>query len=91
MRRRDQQTPPLRVRASHETTRYSSRWLAEAFERLLPQVERRVSTPGRCLAAAAAVPLRQFSPFWSATGWAACYSRSAVGCIALALIVAPVL
>ena len=46
MTRRDQQTPPLRVRASHETTRYSSRWLAEAFERLLPQVERRLAKPG---------------------------------------------
>jgi hypothetical protein len=46
MTRRDQQTPPLRVRASHETTRYSSRWLAEAFERLLPQVERRLAQPG---------------------------------------------
>jgi hypothetical protein len=45
MSRRDQQTPPLRVRASHETTRYSSRWLAEAFERLLPQVERRLPQP----------------------------------------------
>ena len=43
MTRRDQQIPPLRVRASHETTRYSSRWLAEAFERLLPQVERRLA------------------------------------------------
>jgi hypothetical protein len=30
---------------SHETTRYSSRWLAEAFERLLPQVERRLAQP----------------------------------------------
>ena len=28
------------------TTRYSSRWLAEAFERLLPQVERRLAPPG---------------------------------------------
>jgi hypothetical protein len=46
MRRRDQQTPPLRVRVSHEATRYSSRWLAEAFERLLPQVERRLAQPG---------------------------------------------
>jgi hypothetical protein len=46
MTRRDQQTPPLRVRASHETTRYSSRWLAEAFERLLPPVERRLAQPG---------------------------------------------
>ena len=45
MTRRDQQTPPLRVRASHETTRYSSRWLAEAFERLLPPVERRLAQP----------------------------------------------
>jgi len=45
MTRRDQQIPPLRVRASHETTRYSSRWLAEAFERLLPQVERRLVQP----------------------------------------------
>ena len=43
MTRRDQQTPPLRVRVRHETTRYSSRWLAEAFERLLPQVERRLA------------------------------------------------
>jgi hypothetical protein len=46
MRRRDQQTPPLRVRVSHEATRYSSRWLAKAFERLLPQVERRFAQPG---------------------------------------------
>jgi hypothetical protein len=46
MSRRNQQTPPLRVRVSHETTRYSSRWLAEAFERLLPQVERRLAQPG---------------------------------------------
>ena len=46
MTRRDQQIPPLRVRASHETTRYSSRWLAEAFERLLPPVERRLAQPG---------------------------------------------
>ena len=46
MSRRDQQTPPLRVRVSHETTRYSNRWLAEAFERLLPQVERRLAQPG---------------------------------------------
>ena len=45
MTRRDQQIPPLRVRASHETTRYSSRWLAEAFEQLLPQVERRLAQP----------------------------------------------
>ena len=45
MSRRNQQTPPLRVRVSHETTRYSSRWLAEAFERLLPQVERRLAQP----------------------------------------------
>jgi hypothetical protein len=46
MSRRDQHTPPLRVRARHETTRYRSRWLAEAFERLLPQVERRLAQPG---------------------------------------------
>ena len=46
MTRRDQQIPPLRVRPKlHETTRYSSRWLAEAFERLLPQVERRLAQP----------------------------------------------
>ena len=45
MTRRDQQIPPLRGRASHETTRYSSRWLAEAFERLLPPVERRLVQP----------------------------------------------
>jgi hypothetical protein len=45
MTRRDQQTPPLRVRISHESTRYSSRWLAEAFERLLPRVERRLAPP----------------------------------------------
>lgn len=48
MSRRNQQTPPLRVRVSHETTRYSGRWLAEAaeaFERLLPQVERRLAQP----------------------------------------------
>ncbi|HKH00684.1 MAG TPA: hypothetical protein VKB08_08195 [Bradyrhizobium sp.] len=46
MTRRDQQIPPPRVRVSHETTRYSSQWLAEAFERLLPQVERRLVQPG---------------------------------------------
>ena len=46
MSRRNQQPPPLRVRVSHEITRYSSRWLAEAFERLLPQVERRLAQPG---------------------------------------------
>jgi len=34
------------VRVSHEITRYSSRWLGEAFERLLPQVERRLAQPG---------------------------------------------
>ena len=45
MSRRNQQTPPLRVRVSHEITRYSSRWLGEAFERLLPQVERRLAQP----------------------------------------------
>jgi hypothetical protein len=45
MSRRDQQTPPLRVRVSHETTRYSGRWLAEAFERLLPPVERHLAQP----------------------------------------------
>ena len=45
MARRDQQISRLRMRASHETTRYSSRWLAEAFERLLPRVERRLAQP----------------------------------------------
>jgi hypothetical protein len=45
MARRDKKTPPLRVRTSHETTRYSGRWLAEAFERLLPRVERRLARP----------------------------------------------
>ena len=45
MSRRNQQTPPLRVRVSHEITRYSSQWLGEAFERLLPQVERRLVQP----------------------------------------------
>jgi hypothetical protein len=45
MARRDKEAPLLRVRTSHETTRYSSRWLAEAFERLLPRVERRLAPP----------------------------------------------
>ena len=45
MARRDQTAPPLRVRTSPETTRYSGRWLAEAFERLLPRVERRLTPP----------------------------------------------
>ena len=45
MARRDKKAPPLRVRTSHETTRYSGRWLAEAFERLLPRVERRLTPP----------------------------------------------
>ena len=45
MARRDEEAPPLRVRTSHETTRYSSRWLAEAFERLLPRMERRLAPP----------------------------------------------
>ena len=43
MTRRDQHAPPLRVRTSYETTRYSSQWLSEAFERLLPRVERRLA------------------------------------------------
>jgi hypothetical protein len=45
MARRDKKTPSLRVRTNHETTRYSGRWLAEAFERLLPRVERRLARP----------------------------------------------
>jgi hypothetical protein len=45
MARRDKTAPPLRVRTSHETTRYSGRWLAEAFERLLPRVERGLTPP----------------------------------------------
>jgi hypothetical protein len=45
MARRDKKALPLRVRTSHETTRYSGRWLAEAFERLLPRVERRLAPP----------------------------------------------
>ena len=43
--RRAKEAPPLRVRRSHETTRYSGQWLAEAFERLLPRVERRLVRP----------------------------------------------
>jgi hypothetical protein len=45
MARRDQKAPPLRVRTSHETTRSSGRWLAEAFERRLARVERRLAPP----------------------------------------------
>ena len=45
MARHDRKVPSLRVRTSHETTRYSGRWLAEAFERLLPRVERRLAPP----------------------------------------------
>jgi hypothetical protein len=45
MARRDREAPLLRVRTSHETTRYSGQWLVEAFERLLPRVERRVARP----------------------------------------------
>ena len=47
MARHDKRAPPLRVRTSHETTRYSGRWLAEAFERLLPRVERRLAPPAK--------------------------------------------
>jgi hypothetical protein len=47
MARRDQKAPPLRVRTSHETTRSSGRWLAEAFERLLPRVERHLAPPAK--------------------------------------------
>jgi hypothetical protein len=45
MARRDKEAPPLRVRTSHETTRSSGQWLAEAFERLLPRLERRLARP----------------------------------------------
>jgi hypothetical protein len=45
MARRDKEAPPPRVRTSHEITRYSPQWMAEAFERLLPTVERRSMRP----------------------------------------------
>jgi hypothetical protein len=45
MARRDKEAPLLRVRTSHEITRYSGQWLAEAFERLLPRVEHRLARP----------------------------------------------
>lgn len=45
MARRDKEAPLLRVRTSHETIRYSEQWLAEAFERLLPRMERRLARP----------------------------------------------
>ena len=45
MARRGKEAPPLRVRTSQETTRSSGQWLAEAFERRLPQMECRLARP----------------------------------------------
>jgi hypothetical protein len=45
MRRRDTSPPPLRVRVSHEASRLEKQCMADAFERLLPIVKRRLRPP----------------------------------------------
>jgi hypothetical protein len=42
MRRRKMQLPSLRIRVSHEVSRIEKHCMADAFERLLPIVERRL-------------------------------------------------
>jgi len=41
MRRRKTHPPTLKVRVSHEVTRLEKQCMADAFERMLPIVERR--------------------------------------------------
>jgi hypothetical protein len=45
MRRRKTERPSLKIRVSHEVGRLSGQYVADAFERLLPIVERRVRSP----------------------------------------------
>ena len=42
MRRRKTSSPTLKVRVSHEVSRLERQCMADAFERLLPIVERRL-------------------------------------------------
>ena len=49
MRRRKTNPPTLKVQVSHEVTRLEKQCMADAFERLLPIVERRLqSRPDQC-------------------------------------------
>ena len=49
MRRRKTNPPTLKVQVSHEVTRLEKQCIADAFERLLPIVERRLqSRPDQC-------------------------------------------
>jgi hypothetical protein len=49
MRRRKTHPPPLKIRVSHEVTRLEKQCMADAFERLLPIVERRLrARPDPC-------------------------------------------
>ena len=49
MWRRKTNPPTLKVRVSHEVTRLEMQCMADAFERLLPIVERRLrSRPDQC-------------------------------------------
>jgi hypothetical protein len=45
MWRRKTNPPTLKVRVSHEVTRLEKQCMADAFERLLPIVERRLRAP----------------------------------------------
>ena len=45
MRRRKTHPPTLKVRVSHEVTRLENQCMADAFERLLPIVGRRLRAP----------------------------------------------
>ena len=45
MRRRKTERPSLKIRVNHEVGRLSGQYVADAFERLLPIVERRVRSP----------------------------------------------
>ena len=49
MRRRGTTPPILKVRVSHEVSRLEKQCMADAFERLLPIVERRLrARPDQC-------------------------------------------
>ena len=49
MRRRKTHPPTLKVRVSHEVTRLEMQCMADAFERLLPIVQRRLrARPDQC-------------------------------------------
>jgi hypothetical protein len=45
MRRRKTNPPTLKVRVSHEVARLEKQCMADAFERLLPIIERRLRSP----------------------------------------------